>query len=426
MIFMKANGTRFFVYALLAELLFLLLTISVNAQPEFDFSNGSLVSGTQRTTGAVYRFTQVRPGVDAFVRITNLTNGVTLNDIDGSGSGFRKAFQPVLQVPARTNGYAEFGVSFVIANTILPSLQLEVPMTPIDVDGQTYSDGKVFEYDQIQNLLGLGQFLDFNMLGGELNLNLGQNWLTGRNTAAIDYPGVDTLAKQAMFTAVFASLIGEITIRVGADNQSNGQVQRLRSVYFKRFTYANSFLATPALSRFTGVEKDKKVALKWNMTSEHSITKVIIEKGNTATSFKAIGEVWMNIEAGKTTFNYTDATGINSVAYYRLKMVQADGNVQYSNILTFRTAEAGAQQFKVYPSVVNSSVSVNLRSGKTGAATFQVVDYSGRIVNQQNITVQEGNNNVVVAGLEKIIAGNYVVVVKTDDDQAFAQKIVKQ
>jgi hypothetical protein len=47
-------------------------------------------------------------------------------------------------------------------------------------------------------------------------------------------------------------------------------------------------------------------------------------------------------------------------------------------------------------------------------------------VNQQNITVQEGNNNVVVAGLEKIIAGNYVVVVKTNDDQAFAQKIVKQ
>src|SRR5688500_5153199 len=145
---MKANGTRFFVYALLSELLFLLLTISVKAQPDFDFSNGTLVSGTQRTRGAVYRFTQVRPGVDAFVRIANLTNGVTLNDIDGNGTGFRKAFQPVLQVPANTNGYAEFGISFVIANTILPSLQLEVPITPIDVDGQSYgNNGKVFEYD---------------------------------------------------------------------------------------------------------------------------------------------------------------------------------------------------------------------------------------------------------------------------------------
>jgi len=422
---MKANGTRFFVYALLAELLFLMLTITVNAQPEFDFSNGTLVSGSQRTKGAVYRFTQVRPGVDAMVRVADLTNGVTLNDIDGS-SGFKRAFQPVIQVPARTNGYAEFSISFVIANTILPSVQLEVPMTPIDVDGQSYgANGKVFEYDQIQNLLGLGQFLDFNMLGGELNLNLGQNWLTGKNTAAIDYPGVDTLAKQAMFTTVVAGLTS-ITIRVGADNQSTAPVQRLRSVYFKRFTYANSFLAAPALSRFTGVEKDKKVELKWNMSSENSITRVIVEKGNTATTFKAIGEVWMNNETGKTSFNYTDATGINAVAYYRLKMVQADGNVQYSNILTFRAAEAGAQQFKVYPSVVNNSVSVNLRSEKTGAATFQVVDYSGRIVNQQNITVQEGNNNVVVAGLEKIIAGNYVVVVKTNDDQAFAQKIVKQ
>jgi hypothetical protein len=105
-------------------------------------------------------------------------------------------------------------------------------------------------------------------------------------------------------------------------------------------------------------------------------------------------------------------------------MIGADGAVSYSNILTFKAANGGPQ-FKVYPNVVNSSVSVTLKSGKSGAVTFQVVDYSGRVVNQQNIMVQEGNNNVVVNGLEKIIAGSYVVVVKTNDNEAFTQKIVK-
>lgn len=421
---MKANGTRFLLIAVFAELLFLLLTLTVKAQPEFDFSNSTLIGGTQRARGAVYRFTQVRPGVDAIVTVADLTGGVTLNDIDG-GSGFRRAFQPVLQVPAHANGYAEFTIRFVIANTILPSIQLEVPMTPIDVDGQTYGSGKVFEFDQIQNLLGLATFLDFNLLGGELNLNLGQNWLTGRNTAGIDYPGVDTLAKQAMFTVVAASVLN-MTIRVGADNQSNGSVQRLRSVYFKRFTYPHSALAKPALKKFTGLEKNSKVELQWQLETDHQLSKVVVEKGSSLSQFNAIGEVSMDKAGNKTNFNYIDNAGVNAVAYYRLKMIGIDGQHTYSNILTFRSANESAQKFKVYPSVVNSSVAVSVRSEKEVAATFQVVDYAGRVVKQQVITVQEGNNNVVVNGLAEINTGNYVVSLKTADNQVHTQKIFKQ
>jgi hypothetical protein len=418
---MKTNGTRFVIIAVLAELLFLLITLTVKAQPEFDFSNSSLVAGTQRTRGAVYRFTQVRPNVDALVTIADLTGGVTLSDIDG-GSGFRRAFQPVIQVPARSNGYAEFRIRFVVANTILPSIQLEVPITPIDVDGGTTGAGRVFEYDQIQNLLGLATFLDFALLGGELNLNLGQNWLTGRNTAGIDYPGVDTVARQAMFTVVAASVL-DLTVRVGADNQSNASANRLRSVYFRRFSYPHSYLAKPALAKFTGVEKDKKVELQWQLSSDNQLSKVIVEKGVSTARFNAIGEVSIN---AKTNFNYTDNSGINSVAYYRLKMINADGTVTYSNILTFRSSAGGGQPFKVYPSVVNSSVTVAVKGDKTGAATFQLLDYAGRVVKQQNIIVQEGNNNVVVDGLGNFNTGNYVVSLKTSDNQAYSQKIYKQ
>jgi hypothetical protein len=423
MYFMKANGTRFLFIAVFVELLFLLLTLTVAAQPEFDFSTGSLIGGQQRAVGAVYKFENVRPLTDAIVTVTDLTGGISLDDIDG-GSGFKKAFQPVLKVPGHTSGYAEFSIRFVIHNTILPSIQLQVPITPIDVDGQTYPTGKVFEFDQIQNLLGLGQFLDFNLIGGELNLNLGQNWMTGRNTAAIDYPGVDTLAKQAMFTVVASSVLN-FTIRVGADNQSNQTVQRLRSVYFRRFSYPHSYLAKPALARFNGLEKNKKVELQWSLSADNQLSKVIVEKGVSTKDFTAISEVKMDNTTGKTNFNYTDNSGINAVAYYRLKMISADGTITYSNILTFRSSD-GAPQFKVYPSVVNSSVTVSVKGDKQGAATFQVLDLTGRVVKQQSVTVQEGNNNVVVNGLEDIHTGNYVVSLKTGDNQVHTQKIFKK
>jgi len=76
MFIMKTNGTRFIVIAVVFELVCLLISSSVKAQPEYDFSNGTLIAGQQRKVGAVYRFTQVRPNVDALVTITDLTGGV--------------------------------------------------------------------------------------------------------------------------------------------------------------------------------------------------------------------------------------------------------------------------------------------------------------------------------------------------------------
>jgi hypothetical protein len=421
MFIMKTNGTRFIVIAVVFELVCLLISSSVKAQPEYDFSNGTLIAGQQRKVGAVYRFTQVRPNVDALVTITDLTGGVTLNDIDG-GSGFKRAFQPVIQVPAKSMGYAEFRISFVVANTTTPAVQGEVPMTPIDVDGQTYASGKVFEFDQIENVSGLANYIDFNQLAGELNLQLGQDWLTGRNTASIDYPGVDTMAKQAMFTVVIAS-VQAVTIRVGADNQTSQSLQRLRSVYFKRFTYPHSALPASSVVRFTGVEKQDKVELSWQLTAENQLSKVIVEKGNSSSQFNAIGEV--TIGHGRTNYNFTDISGINSAAYYRLKLVAVDGSISYSNVLTFRNG-ALAQTFKVYPSVVNSSVTVTVKGNQSGAATFQLLDYAGRVVKQQRIAVQEGNNNVVFNDLGDVIPGNYIVALKTNDNQTYTQKIIKQ
>jgi hypothetical protein len=415
---MKTNGTRFVFIAVLAELLFLLISFTVSAQPEYTFRNGRLVSGTDKQEGAKYRFNNVRPGTDAFVTITKIDK-VTLNQLDGP-SGFDEAFQPYIYCPAKTKGYVEFRFDFLIAGTVLPKLMVEVPVTAIDVDGYIHPDEKVYEFDEFD--LPITYLINWDMIGTALNVNIKGRDVQALNKTAKDYPGIDTVQRDVMFTMIYTA-VTSITIRAGVDNKSRTPIERLRSDYFRRFAYSNSFLAKPALVTFTGLEKSKKVELNWTLDRDNTLSKVIVEKGNTPSQFNAIGEV---SAFSKTNFNYTDATGINNVAYYRLKLIGVDGNVAYSNILTFRSADGGSQQFKVYPSVVNSSVTVAVKGERTGAATFQVLDLSGRVVKQQNITVQEGNNNVMVSGLNNINTGNYVVSLKTSDNQVYTQKIFKQ
>jgi hypothetical protein len=415
---MKTNGTRFVIMAVFAELL-LLIAFTATAQPDYVFKNGTLVSGTDKKEGAKYRFNNVRPLTDAFVTITKIDK-VTLTQLDGP-SGFDEAFQPYIKCPAKTKGYVEFRFDFLVHNTNLPKLMLEVPVTAIDVDGYVFPDEKVYEFDEFDN--SLTNLVLWDLVGTALNVNYRGNSVAALNKTAKDYPGIDTVQRDVMFTMVYAA-VTSITIRAGVDNKSKTEVERLRSDYFKRFTYAGAQLARPALVTFTGLEKTNKVELNWTLDQDNLVKQVVIEKGNSPTTFSAIRE--LSLTGDQTRFNYTDVTGVNGVAYYRLKMTSINGTVSYSNMLTFRTNNNGSTPFKVFPSVVNSSVTVAVKGDKTGTASFQLLDYAGRVVKQQNITVQEGNNNVMVNGLENIITGNYVVSLKTGDNQVYTQKIFKQ
>lgn len=415
---MKSNGTRIILIVFFVYILLVMFSFSSYAQPDYDFTNGSLISGTDRQAGAEYRYTNVKPGVDAIVTITSISAGVKVTDMD-AGSGYPEALQPTLDIDSATNGYLEMRFDFVKAGTFLPMVQLEIPVTCIDVDGYA---GSVHEFDQIT--WGASAYMDYDMIGTELSINSSPGWMSCVNIGGIDYPGRDTSARQVMFTVVNSNL-STIFIRVGANNINTSSVAtRLRSVYFKKFRYSNSFLAQPALLAFRGAEKNEKVELNWDLITDHHLVKVVVEKSTTG-NYKPISEFWINDVANQLSFRYADNELLSGNTYYRLKMISANGNVQYSNILAFRAGNNTSQSFKVYPSLVNSTATVSMRSDKTGTAVFNLVDISGRVVFQQKIIMQEGSNNVVINGLDKITTGNYIAIVRNGND-VVQQKIIKQ
>ncbi|MBH03319.1 MAG: hypothetical protein CMP08_04230, partial [Xanthomonadales bacterium] len=75
----------------------------------------TLVSGTDRQVGAVYRFANVASGVDALVTIETLSNA-TITAIDANQNGVAEAFSPTIQGRG-ANGFAQFSFRFVDAGT---------------------------------------------------------------------------------------------------------------------------------------------------------------------------------------------------------------------------------------------------------------------------------------------------------------------
>lgn len=335
---MKMNVT---LTGILLPLLFLLSFASATAQPKYDFRNATRLSGSDRQVGALYRFPNVRAGVDALVSVTAITGGLTLNTLDGTSSGFAEAFQPVITAPAHSKGYVEFTITFVISGTFTAVVQTEIPITPIDVDGQA---NQVYEFDEIYRYNG--NYIDYDLLGGELKMTYpSANWVVGTNTAGVDYGGVDTTARGVMFSVVNAST-STLVVRTGADNKSNSSQQRLRSLYFKKFTYSNSILSQPEIRSFWQDKKDKST-----MSDD--------------------------------------------------------------------------QRFKVYPTAFENKVTLKIKADKAGMATFRMVDYSGRLVKQQLVAIQKGDNNIIINDLGNIGSGSYIALLSMDD-QIINRKLIKE
>jgi hypothetical protein len=419
---MNGNFTQksFFKSTIASFVLFFLTFFTAAAQPDYDFRNAKLVSGTDLQEGAVYLFADVKTGVDAFVTISKITAGVTLAILDDT-SGYTEALQPSLDTKSKKKGYVEMQIDFVYAGTNIPYLQKEVPITCIDVDGTKDIGTKghnLHEFDQIN--MGPGSYVNYSMTGFELDVKQASSWVTGTNVAGIDYPGRDTSATQVMFTVVNAN-ISTALIRVGVDNStSDVDAYRLRSVYFKKFVYANGLLAVSPLRSFNGVNKNNAIIFNATFTNTSNIRSVELEKAIGNSQFIAIGTIFLSAD-----ISFTDNNPVAGTSYYRLKITSANDEVSYSSLLRFNVTESVKQGFKVYPSVIANNTTISVTADKTENAAFQLLDLSGRIVYQQGIYLQSGNNVTFVNALRNINPGNYIAMVKSGD-KIYSQQVIKQ
>jgi hypothetical protein len=383
------------------------------AQPDYVFDTYSLIGGTHLQVGAQYRYTSVKPGVDAIVTITNMVGGAYLDSLDRVATGFLEAFQPLVHIPPYSNGYVEFNFQFVHAGTVIPFPQTEVPVTPIDIDGHSSPGDILQEYDAVD--LGSGGYVDYDALGNEITVSYPSGtWVQGKNIAGPEYPGVDTSigARKVMYTAVNGN-VSSMMLRSGADNNSPSSIGRYRSIYFMKFFYPHSVLAAPNLTKFTGNRKGQEVELIWNLSPNNALQKVLVERAYSQTSFVSIGDIALNAPGNISgDYHFKDNKLEYGIVYYRLKFININGGIRYSNVLSFRLNDEIHAAFKIYPTVISDKATVNLTTTKAGQGSLQVLDEKGRLVLQKYFDLQAGENNISVNGFNSLPHGTYVAVVK--------------
>ena len=421
---MKLNRTlrNFTVIILLT--IFSLVSFQGHAQLDYSFTSYTQIAGTDLKVGAVYRFDKVKPGIDAIVTIKNFNNGASLDILDETGTGFDGAFQPRVSIGAKSkNSYVEFQIDFVLANTFIPMPQALVYVTAIDIDGHRNPGDTLQEFDDIN--LGVTSIIDFEALLGGLSFNNIGLWHNGKNINYTEYSGIDTLAKNVMYT-VTGALVTSISLRSGGDNTANFTTSRQRSIIFERFSYPNSvLLPLPKLLSFTGENNGSNIALNWKFDTKDGLNQCVLERADRSNQYEPIAYFMLTDELAKSnSFKYTDRPAVAGNYSYRLKMISNKGEVQYSNIVSFIMKEENKNQLTVYPTSVTSSVTIDMNMPVNGQTLMHVTDMNGRIVKSQQLNMQKGNNRVTATGFDQLTKGSYVISVSTSQGVYSKQIII--
>ena len=174
-------------------------------------------------------------------------------------------------------------------------------------------------------------------------------------------------------------------------------------------------------SSFTATRKNKGIALTWETASELNNKGFYIERTINEDGWKEIGFIPSAAGEGNSSqplsYTFNDLNPVAGLIQYRLKQVDINNSVKYSEIRTV-TAEKQNNSITVYPNPSSDGV-VNVAFANQAMRDVFVSDAVGRIVKQyRNIT----NTNLVI---EKLTVGFYIIkVVNHSDESTTIQNVI--
>jgi Secretion system C-terminal sorting domain len=387
----------------------------------------TLKSGTALKVGAVYRYENVKPGMDAVVTIDSLVNGIVINTIDdntGQNGGYLEAFQPIMTSGSSTGySYAVFTFNFVVTGTSTALTVDTADVTALDIDGAN----NLYEFDQIN--MGHGATAGYLSYSPAISLTqTGPGTFMGIDVDGVSQPGVDTSSRGNMFTTTNYN-VNSFMAKLGMKTTKSQQTQRLFSLYTSSFSYPVYSVLPVTLESFTATleNSNNQVNVDWTVGEQTNVSHYVVERSIDGANFTDAGIVFSNENSSQTSaYSFPDdINGIQqSLIYYRLCTVGVDGSVKYSDIRVVRISKESDNAIAVltYPNPVVSQLNVTIPSSwQNKKVSYELYNTSGQL----SARIDEGNGSQTeTINVNNLTAGLYIVRVSCEGQTAL-QKIIK-
>ncbi|MBS1757830.1 MAG: T9SS type A sorting domain-containing protein [Bacteroidetes bacterium] len=191
--------------------------------------------------------------------------------------------------------------------------------------------------------------------------------------------------------------------------------------------YAGYLLNVQLLKFEAYAQSNDNVYLTWKLITSQALNRFEIERSTDNRTFTKVATLTKEVPLQQElTFSLYDniASVTNDIIFYRLKIIAANNQVKYSNVLLIRKGNAVAQNTAtLQPNPASDYVSIHFYSSSDCNAMVRLIDNLGKTVLMQQQRVINGTNNLQLSGLSKYSNGAYTIQVQMKDD-VITQKLI--
>ena len=159
---------------------------------------------------------------------------------------------------------------------------------------------------------------------------------------------------------------------------------------------------------------NSSVSVTWTTATEANNSYFAIERSANGKDFQTIGTVrGAGMSATEKNYQFTDATPLRGINYYRLKQMDFDGRSEYSEIKAVKMSSGGLVSLR--PTEASEQLVITLQEAQIGNSELAIFDQLGRVIYRTNIA--EGSLEALV-NVGNFNAGAYFVRVGTGSESS--------
>ena len=184
---------------------------------------------------------------------------------------------------------------------------------------------------------------------------------------------------------------------------------------YEIFVYPASTLPVN-LTSFSGTKSAVNNLLQWKTSGESNSKNFDLEYSLTGNIFDKIATLTAQGTTSATNeYSYLHKQVLGKTAYYRLKMYDRDLNFKYSDVVVIKRDGIRTINYSVYPNPFVDRVMVWIVSETVTRVNIYLTDMNGKILSNESVNLQKGNNTINLEQFNRLVSGNYVLKIKNDE-----------
>ncbi len=171
------------------------------------------------------------------------------------------------------------------------------------------------------------------------------------------------------------------------------------------YTFGQKSAPLPlTLVSFSAKRSGDATMLAWQTVAEQGVERFAVERSNDGLHFTEIASLPARNRSSEQRYQWTDATPINRVAYYRLRCIDLDGNVKMSQVVAVTDAVSNSLALVTNP--VRHAAQIRVPAEMSGKYNYTITNAAGQVVQQGSVVFVGGGIATLALG-QQVLPGVY-------------------